>query len=526
MPGAVRPVRKRAETESQIGQRWLLVAGVVLMLFGIGYFLKYAFEEGWIGPAFQVTLGFVAGCALAILGDRLSRRGLTVFGLSLVGSGLSVIYLSAFAASELYQLIPLWISFGLMIVVTALGCALAMHYTSIWLASLAFLGGFLAPMLMSAEQHWVLLSYLLILNIAVFVVTAVKHWQPLNYVGCLLHWLAFSFWFFPEFRSSYRWETLVFLQAYLVIYSLAPFLVFLYEPKRLNGFWLTILNSFIAFGFSYGVVSTTFSRRVGAAISLVYAVLFLAAAWYARKRNVQARAVITWLVAEGMTFLFLAWPLMFEGDWSRVFWGVQLVLLVWLAGRINDTVLLGGAIALALFLTATVPLYVFSDWWGLVDFSVRRQSAYWADFGQRTVENLAVIAGLFASANLERRRAAGQFMRWFEYFGLAALFLVLNFETGWYWGSTWVAARPAAISVVWSLFAAGLLAWGFVERRKSYRIAAIVLFFLAILKVMIIDLADVATPFRIVSCVVLGALLLAASFLYHRFSQRGDRQTP
>jgi uncharacterized membrane protein len=79
---------------------------------------------------------------------------------------------------------------------------------------------------------------------------------------------------------------------------------------------------------------------------------------------------------------------------------------------------------------------------------------------------------------------------------------------------------------VWSLFAAGLLTWGFVERRKSYRIAAIALFFLTILKVMIVDLADVATPFRIVSCVVLGGLLLGASFLYHRFSQRGDRQTP
>ncbi len=49
--------REDAGLEKQIGQFWLNRIGIVALLFGVSYFLKYAFENNWIGPAGRVVIG-------------------------------------------------------------------------------------------------------------------------------------------------------------------------------------------------------------------------------------------------------------------------------------------------------------------------------------------------------------------------------------------------------------------------------------------------------------------------------------
>ena len=40
-----------AELESKIGGHWLNRIGILALLIGASYFLKYAFDNEWIGPA-------------------------------------------------------------------------------------------------------------------------------------------------------------------------------------------------------------------------------------------------------------------------------------------------------------------------------------------------------------------------------------------------------------------------------------------------------------------------------------------
>jgi uncharacterized membrane protein len=65
-----------------------------------------------------------------------------------------------------------------------------------------------------------------------------------------------------------------------------------------------------------------------------------------------------------------------------------------------------------------------------------------------------------------------------------------------------------------------LLVIGFLWKRKFYRISAIILLFLTVAKVLIFDTAEVSAPYRIFSCAVLGAILVALSALYYRFAMR------
>ena len=65
---------EKKNVESYIG-RWLLgVVGVVAVILGASFFLKYAFESNLIGPAGRVVLGILGGLLFVILGEVFRPR--------------------------------------------------------------------------------------------------------------------------------------------------------------------------------------------------------------------------------------------------------------------------------------------------------------------------------------------------------------------------------------------------------------------------------------------------------------------
>ena len=76
--------------------------------------------------------------------------------------------------------------------------------------------------------------------------------------------------------------------------------------------------------------------------------------------------------------------------------------------------------------------------------------------------------------------------------------------------------KEIGLSVLWTLYAAAAMGWGFIRALPVVRYAALGLFGLVILKVFLVDLATVSTLYRIVSFLILGVVLLGVSFLYQR----------
>jgi uncharacterized membrane protein len=72
------------------------------------------------------------------------------------------------------------------------------------------------------------------------------------------------------------------------------------------------------------------------------------------------------------------------------------------------------------------------------------------------------------------------------------------------------------LSVLWTLYAAVALGWGFLRDASRLRYAALGLLGIVILKVLLVDLAAVATVYRIVSFLILGVVLLGVSLLYQK----------
>jgi len=91
-------------------------------------------------------------------------------------------------------------------------------------------------------------------------------------------------------------------------------------------------------------------------------------------------------------------------------------------------------------------------------------------------------------------------------------------------------AKQLSLSVIWALYGAGLLLAGGLWRVKLLRVMALALLSLTTLKVFFWDLSSLDRVYRIVSFIVLGAILLAVSYLYQKSQQRassvGEDATP
>ncbi len=107
--------------------------------------------------------------------------------------------------------------------------------------------------------------------------------------------------------------------------------------------------------------------------------------------------------------------------------------------------------------------------------------------------------------------------------GIFLLFCLLSYEVpsfvdrnlGWS-----AAAARMSLTLTWGIYAAGLLVVGFWRKVRALRYCALALFGLSALKLLLVDMSRVEDLLRIVSFMVVGALMLAASYLYHRFEKR------
>jgi len=83
-------------------------------------------------------------------------------------------------------------------------------------------------------------------------------------------------------------------------------------------------------------------------------------------------------------------------------------------------------------------------------------------------------------------------------------------------------AQGLSLSIVWTLYGGALLLYGHARGQRLLRLMALLLLTAATVKVFFFDLAALEQFYRIVSFLVLGAILLAVSFLYQQ-KQRGAK---
>lgn len=227
---AARQLPNADSLESAIGGRWLLYIGIAAIVLGASYFLKYAFDNDWIGEHTRVLFGVAGGVGLTLLGRRFVTRGHDLYGQVLCGGGLGIVYLSIFAAHSWYGLIGGTTAFAAMVITTVITAALADQQRSQALALFAVVVGFATPFLIGSEQdnHIGLFTYDAILVAGTLFLARRRAWPALNLVSYVLTVTTFAAWADRAYRPSLYVSVQFFLTLYMVL-----FLAILRENRRL-----------------------------------------------------------------------------------------------------------------------------------------------------------------------------------------------------------------------------------------------------------------------------------------------------
>jgi uncharacterized membrane protein len=444
-----------------------------------------------------------------------------------------------------------------MILVTAFNGYMAWAQDAELLALYAIVGGLSTPALVSTghNHELTLFSYLLVLDLAVLVLVALKPWSRVllaAFPGTLIYGIA---WAAMYYRDTSFALTSFFVAAFFLVFALAPLRlqsIRTADPSSLRRedqvvfIILPLANAVAAFLCFYAMLSEPGRTWFQPWMAVVFGAFYLALLRMPAPRSIGApTSLLSSLhLSFAVVFLTVAIPLEAKGRWITIGWLVEGAALVWVARRsrlqllrvlaacalvlgfvallTTDPYTPGPALLNACFATYTVGIAVFAlcawlAWQGSVAGPQQESPP----------ERVAIDWKIFAAVSL-----------------LATNILILvaiALEIHAYWWAvpqgglhTFVERRMYAqftYSAWFMFFGAVLLAIGFLKSQAFLRWQGLVLLAISIGKVFTLDLSSLSQGYRILSFLGLGVLLLGVSFAYQkdllalRSGKRGENGT-
>ncbi len=513
---------KEREWEQILGGHWLARIGVIAIVIGIGFFLKYAFDNNWIGPTGRIILGIVAGLAM-LGGGYYWQKKYPILAQAISGGGIAVLYLSIFAAFAVYDLIHFYVAFGFLFLVSITSAGLALRYNSMALAIIGILGAFLAPFILSVSApsvpgtgstdtgFWLLIGYVMVVDIGVLVLSTFRNW---------------------------RWFTLLALISSLSVYGLLHmnsvgilasmlsltiiFLIFVGATTLFNIVWrrpaqpfdeaVIVINAAAYFGISFGLMWSDFRIWLGG-FAVLLALFYGVIAYIVLRRGTENVRLGFFALSIALVFLTIAIPVQI-GDraWTTIAWAAEGIVLLWLSFTLRMHQLRGYGYAV---LIITMLRLLFFD--HIVDMRT-----YQPILNERFLAFAVSIAAFYFGGYLLRRNR--ETLREWEQQMLSiypVLFVAANFFTIWLLSAEVIDYfdTSLALTILWAVYAVMLLVIGMVKQWRPVRLWALATLVIPIVKVFAYDVFTLDRVYRIIAFIVLGLLLVASGYLYNRYNK-------
>ena len=521
--------------EDRIGSQLFSRIGIVALLVATTLFLKWAIDNHWIGPIGRILAGLIAGAAVVVWSERFRRQGFNAFSYSLKAIGSGALYLSLWAAFQLYHLLPAGVALAAMIMVTAWNAYMSWSQNSQVLAAYALAGAFATPLLLSSGgNHEVFLfTYILAIDVATVLLVRLKPWPRLLF-GVFPATVAFFIGWYVEWFDVYNTpKPLVVTEVFIALFFLTFLLPSLFRNEKqtstpVTEILLPLANAIFAALAFYSVLQDTGNHDFLPWLAVIYAALYLGL-----MRLPQPRITSAVHLSLAIVFLTIAIPLKASGRWIIVGWLAEGATLLWVAARLSNpksdeadfaAPQILRRLAAAALVLGVCGLLIEPFW-----LNERIDTAF---FNLRFATALFGLAALGLSAFIAHRPLSHPnkdtaFPSWLLIAGssivafnfIAILACLRELDSAWQVTAGNPEAdlqKALAISAFLMLYGAALLAVGFWKRSAFIRWQALLLLVFTIGKAFLYDLRNLSQGYRVLSFLGLGALLMAISFAYQK----------
>lgn len=514
------------DLESFIGRRALGWVAVVLIIFATAFFLRYAFENNWIGPVGRVTLAAIGGLALIAAGWHYNRRaGWRIFAQMLTSAGVVLLYLGTYSAFGFYHLLPQRAAGIFLFFIVVETMVLAVQYDALALGLMAVLGGLLTPVLMQSEtdQYRAFFLYLAVLNVGVVLLAVRRPWPAVTTVGLAGTQVLFWSWYTANDHPEKLPAELAFQGVVFLLFLVQGVIAHWRRQLRMGWDWEDlarwVLNASLGFTAFYVLLKPDYNAWMGT-LAVGFAALYVALARMMLAARPEEQRLFLTTVAVAVGFITVAIPIQADAEWVALCWAAEASALWWFGLRVRQPTLRALATALAVIATVRV---VFVDALG------QTHAPTLPIFNSTTLPAIGasacLLAAIGATARLRREvtPAENTLAAVAEIVGVLQLWLVLSVDIHGYCMATFTTGTPGdqrlaqmALSVLWAIYASAVLAAGFRFHQARLRWAALGLYGITVGKVFLYDMEGLNEVYRILAFLVLAILLGLAAAVYQR----------
>ncbi len=322
---------KKQNIEAFIGGKLITLVGILILVLGLGFFVKYAIDNDMIGPIGRVALGLLAGAALVGIAFRLKEK-YKAFSAVLLSGGMATLYFSVYAAFSFYSLIPREMAFVVMVALTAFTVLAAVMYDLEIIGIIGLVGAYAAPALLSDDSGRVLilLSYMSIVNVGILILAFRKNWKILTQFAMYLSWAIFLGWFSNRYEYDKHFfiatgfGSLFFVLFYLMTVGFKLVRKFKFG---VNDVIMLTINSFLYYGVCYRIFDDIHNGAFHGLMTVGIALIHVLFSMHTYRTSLADKRFFFLQIGLALTFIVIAVPVQLNGSWVTMVWSVGALLL-------------------------------------------------------------------------------------------------------------------------------------------------------------------------------------------------------
>ncbi len=319
--------KEKISFEEDVGMKWFARVGILALVVGIGFFIKYAIDMNWISHLARIIMGVSFGIALIVFGEIVSKKEKYAnWAKTLIGGGFAITYFVTFAAYHFkeYQT-AIGISRTLDIVLLSLIVIFAILFSlrdnSQIIAAESFFLGYITSLL-NNHFGFMAIVYSLLLTIGLVIVVSYKKWSVIGLGGVGISYLVYMQWTMNN-PDSFMYSSFI-LISFFIAFTIQSF--FLVKKKEIfdQNIAIILINSSFFFILYYFQIEKYYPDYTGL-FTLIFSVIYFIAYFISQLLKEDKFAITHLYLA--LLYITLTIPIQLNNKWITIVWALETLIL-------------------------------------------------------------------------------------------------------------------------------------------------------------------------------------------------------